>query len=200
MQYIIGVIFYICFLTSAVSQEKAHIGQLNFFKCKIVKRDTAFEDICGISTKVVRVTVRAKTRCQLSCDMGNPKNNIYRTVINKLVVCYQYDSTDILNRAILKEIELKNDYWNTIVRYDSTDTEYGNSHFDRSFFVNKKQFIPFVSTVGEKEGDYQIFYINKGVYKIILVEGNGMGSISSFREQNILFKPYAIYSPHNLRR
>ena len=147
------------------------------------------EEICGILTSVIRVTVSAKTRCQLSCDIGNPSNNIYRTVTNKLVVCYHYDSTDVLNKAILKEIELKNNYWNTIVRYDSTDTEYEDSPFDRSFFVNKNQAIPFVSSVSERDDDYQIFYINKRAYKIILVEGNGFGSISSFREQNIIFRP-----------
>jgi hypothetical protein len=116
MREIIVVIFCLFYLASAFNQQKDHIGQLRL-KEQNYKKGYSAEDICGISTPVIRVTVTAKTRCQLSCILGDPSKNIYRTVTNKLIVSYGYDSIDKLYKVILKEIELKNTIWNTIVRY-----------------------------------------------------------------------------------
>jgi hypothetical protein len=59
--------------------------------------------------------------------------------------------------------------------------------FNKSFYVNGETRIPFIWTGAENPGDYQLFYWNKQVYKIVLAERNGLGCLSLFVDQNIFF-------------
>jgi hypothetical protein len=169
-------------------QTTDQIGQLKFTDCKIKKTETTVDTIVGFPVKVTRLTITAKTKVQVSCSYGHPEKNEYKTVDNKVTVSYAYDSTGIIYDSIFSEIKKyvseQEEWANT---YSKGNPDFSYLPFNKSFFIQDSTATPFIWTGAERSGDYQIFYVNKRVYKIKLIESNGLGGLSSFVRQNSYF-------------
>jgi hypothetical protein len=187
MRQTLFLIVFISIIGLAFSKQDPELGQLRLLNAHIVSTDTVQEDICGFKTKAVRIKITAKTRVQMSCNFGDPSQNIYDTVANTIHLCYAHDTTNEIRKVVLREIE----YY--ITETEAWATRYNNGKdfsflpFNKSFFVSEGHIVPFIWTGSERAGDYQVFYLNNRVYKIILIEGNGFGSLSSFTQQNMYF-------------
>ena len=169
------------------SQTVDQVGQLRLSDAKIIQVDTVSESICGLATKAVRLTVIANTMVQLSCNYGDPSKNLYGTVKNKVHIFYAYDATGAIHNSMIDEIKeyaAQQEAW--AQQYNSSK-DFTYLGYTKSFYVNNETIIPFIWTGAENPEDYQLFYINKQVYKIAIVERNGLGGLSSFVEQNMYF-------------
>lgn len=165
------------------------IGELKLVNSKVIKVDTVSENFCGqIIPKTVRLTVSSKTKVQLSCNYGDPSKNAYGIVTNEVYIYYAYDTTKTIYDSVLHDIKMyvaEQEEW---AKEYNRGKDFSYLPFNKSFYVNNKTVIPFIWTGAENKGDYQLFYLNRQVYKIVLFkENNGMGSLSSFVEQNMYF-------------
>ena len=188
MRYIFTIIFSLT-LGHIFSQTNSQIGDLNLTNAKIIKRDTATMDICGLSVKVAKLTIKAKTEIQTSCVWGNPSLNTYDTIDNKLYLYYSVDTTKMIYQVIRNDIANYATERESWARQYKTSNDFSLSVYNKSFFVSDTTYIPFIWTGAENPGDYQLFYINGQVYKIVLAERKkgGFGSLSSFVDQNVYF-------------
>jgi hypothetical protein len=169
------------------SQRKTKIGQLKLLHATIIKTDTVKEEICGSMITGIRFTISARTKVQLSCNYGNPSQNLYDTIRNTVYLFYGYDTSGIVHEAILSEIKLYIVEQEEYAKQYNSGRDFSYLPFNKSFFVNKDKIIPFIWSGAERTGDYQIFYLNKRFYKILLMEDDGLGCLSSFAEQNMYF-------------
>jgi len=187
MRYFFLAIFF--FLSQFLfSQAPNQIGELKLSEATVIKIDTVLDNICGYTIKVIHLTILAKTKVQLSCNYGNPSKSMYDTVQNKVYISYAYDTTGIVHDSIINEIK------QFVTEKAAGTKQYENSNDFRYFFLVKsfyvndeKTIIPFIWTGAENSGDYQMFYLNKQVYKIILADVNGLGCLSEFVDQNMFF-------------
>ncbi len=153
----------------------------------MLKTESVIETISGQAVRMNRLTISAKTRVQMSCNYGNPAQNKYDTIEIKLLVSYAYDSTGAILDSMLNEINNYVEEQETWAKKHNTDNDFTLRPFYKSFFLKDGIATPFIKTMGEKPGDYQMFYVNQHVYKIQLLESNGLGSLSSFVNQNMYF-------------
>jgi hypothetical protein len=169
------------------SQIINQVGELKLLHATVTHVDTISENICGITTSVVRLTVAARTKVQLSCNLGDPSKNVWDTADNKAFICYAYDTTGEIRRFVVDEIKkyfISQEAW---AKQYNTGNDFSYLPFDKSFYVNDKVAIPFIWSGAEREGDYQLFYLNNQVYKIIGGDCMGMGCLSLFVRQNTYF-------------
>jgi hypothetical protein len=169
------------------SQTIDQVGQLKLSHAKIIQVDTVSEDICGQTTKAIRLTVIAKTEVQLSCNYGDPSKNIYDTVKNKVYIYYAYDTAGVIHTSLINEIKEYVTQQEAWAQQYNSGKDFTHLGFTKSFYVNGETTIPFIWTGAENPGDYQLFYLNKQVYKIAIAERNGLGCLSLFVEQNMYF-------------
>lgn len=172
---------------SVLGQATDQIGQLKFTDCKTIKTDTVIDTISGQPVKMIRLTITANTKVQMSCNYGDPSRNKYETIKNKIAVSYAYDSTGIILDSIVNEINnyvTEQEAWAN--KYNS-GSDFSYLPFNKSVFLKDSIATPFIRTIGENPGDYQIFYVNRQVYKIKLLERNGLGCLSLFVSQNMYF-------------
>jgi hypothetical protein len=168
-------------------QANNQIGQVRLLKAIIIKTDTVREYVSGVTTTALRFTIIARSRVQLSCNYGDPSTNDYDTVTNRVYISYGYDPTGSIKSAVYGDIErYVNDQEAWAKQYNS-GPDFTYLAFNKSFFVNGDQIIPFIWSGAERSGDYQIFYFESQFYKIELAEGHGFGSLSEFVDQNMYF-------------
>ena len=168
-------------------QTVSQIGELKLADAKISKTDTVVENICGQLVKAIRLTVLAKTKVQLSCNYGDPSKNIYDTVKNKAYIYYAFDTASLLHNSVINEITEYVRQQEAWAKQYNSGKDFTYLGFNKSFYVNGETIIPFIWTGAENPGDYQLFYLNKQVYKIVLAERNGLGCLSLFVDQNLYF-------------
>ncbi len=160
---------------------------LRLTDAEIVKTEQEIDTISGKSIQMTRITLVANTKVQMSCNYGDPSKNSYETIKNKIAVSFSYDSTGIVKESMLQEIKeyiTEQEAW--AKKYNS-GSDFSKLPFRKSFFVNKEQIVPFIKTDGENPGDYQLFYLGSEVYKIELLERNGLGCLSAFVKHNMYF-------------
>jgi hypothetical protein len=176
------------FITNyTIAQEDNIYGNLHLNNCKITKTETLIDTICDTPIKVNKLFVTAKTKVQMSCNFGAPHKNKYSTVKNKLSVTYAYDSSGLVYSSMLSEIGVYLDEKEEWAKKYNSGNDFQNLPFYKSFYISDSTVIPFIKTGSERTGDYQIFHVNGYVFKIELLEPNGLGSLSSFTRQNINF-------------
>jgi hypothetical protein len=188
MRYIF-IIFFSLTAGHLFCQTSNQIGDLNLINAKIVKRDTATVDICGISVKVAKLTIKAKTEVQTSCVWANPSLNTFDTVGNKLYLYYSIDTSKIIYQFVRNDIAKYAAERETWARQYNTSNDFSVSVYNKSFILSDTTYIPFIWTGSENPGDYQIYYVNGQVYKFVLPKRKkGFSSLLSFADQNIYFK------------
>jgi len=169
-------------------QSTEQIGQLKFTECKIKKTETAIDTIAGLLVKVTRLAITAKTNVLIRSNFLYPEKGKYKTIRNKVVINYAYDSTGVIYDSIISEIKKyvaeQEEFAN---KYSKGNPDFSYLPFNKSFYITDSTIIPFIWSGAERVGDYQIFYVNKQVYKIELIESYGMGNLSSFVRQNMYF-------------
>lgn len=184
---LISTIFLALTALTVPNETVDQIGQLKLTDSKIKKTETTVDSIAGLSVKVTRLTVTAKTKVQVSCNYGNPDKNEYKTIDNKVAISYAYDSTGIIYKAIISEIKnyiTEQEAW--AKKYNS-GSDFSLLPFYKSFFLKDSIATPFIWTGAENPGDYKLFYIDKQVYKIELLSRYGYGNLSSFVGQHMYF-------------
>lgn len=160
---------------------------LRLTDAEVIKTEQVIDTISGKSIQMTRITLVANTKVQMSCNYGDPSKNSFETIKNKIAVSFAYDSTGIVKDSMLQEIKkyiTEQEAW--AKKYNS-GSDFSKLPFRKSFFVNKEQIVPFIKTDGENPGDYQQFYLGREVYKIELLERNGLGCLSSFVKHNMYF-------------
>ena len=181
------IILLILFAVQTYGQTINQVGDLKLLDAKVIRVDTVLENICGQNTKVIRLTVLATTKVQLSCNYGDPSKNIWDTVRSTAYICYAVDTTGLIHNSVINEIKEYVTQQEAWAKQFHSGKDFTYLSFDKSFYVNDQTTIPFIWSGAERPGDYQIFFLNKQVYKIILVESNGFGCLSSLVDQNIYF-------------
>jgi hypothetical protein len=185
MRHVIIILLTLISSQSLYCQSHDQIGQLRLLNAKIISVDSVEENFCGQLSNATRLTILARTRVQLSCNYGDPSQNIYDTVNNKVYLYYSDDSNGALYKAIVGDISsylVEQEAWaNTYTK--GADIAY----LDKSFFVTGGVTVPFIWTGAERIGDYKLFYFNKHAYKIVLLKSDGFGCLSSFIYANMYF-------------
>jgi hypothetical protein len=180
-------LLFILFATRLYCQTTHQIGELHFTDCKIIKKENVIDTISGLPVKMVRLTIIAKTKVQVSCNFGDPSKDKYKVVKNKIAICYAYDSSGIIHDSIIGEIKKYADEQEAWAKKYKSSNDFSNLLYNKSFFLKDSVAIPYIRTMGENPGDYQLFYVNKQVYKIELLERKGLGSLSTFVFHNTYF-------------
>ena len=188
MRYIFTIIFSLT-VGHIFSQTNNQIGDLNLINAKIIKRDIATIDICGLLVKVAKLTIKAKTEVQTSCVWSNPSLNTYDTIDNKLYLYYSVDTSKIIYQFIRNDIAKYATEQEAWARQYNVSNDFSVSVYNKSFIISDTTYIPFIWTGSENSGDYQIYYVNGQVYKFVLPERKrDFASLLSFADQNIYFK------------
>ncbi len=186
--FITGFLITLVICTNAQrTKENKLIDNLTLINTNITNHKKVKEKICGNVVLVTSVKVKTTTKVQTFCSFGDPYKNKFSKVTNEVKISYVYDSSGVLLDSMLSEIQI---YFNEQkIWADQYNPNYDFTHlpFIKSFLEYKNGYIPFISTLGEKPGDYRIYYLNGYVYKVELLKCNGMGCLSSFSEQNMYF-------------
>lgn len=179
--------FFILLTGKLFCQSPDQIGQLKLSDCKIVKTENVMDTISGQPIKMARLTITAMTKIQMSCNYGHPSKNEFKTTKNKVAISYAFDSTGLVLDSIYSAIHKYVEIQETWAEKYNSGNDFSALPFYKSFFLKDSVATPFIWTGAENPGDYKLFYVNKQVYKIQLLERNGLGCLSSFVAQNMYF-------------
>ena len=185
------VLFTFLFLISQdiVSQSHISIGDLKLVNAKIIKRSSIIDEVCGVKTKVTKLTIKARTEVQLFCAWGNPSLNQYDTVDNFIYLYYTIDTSGLIRQAVLNEIAKYVEEQEIFSSKYNIGKNFEGLPFEKSFYLNENDTIPFISTGAENVDDYQMFYLKGQVYKFAIKEINKrISCLSCFVEQNVYFQ------------
>lgn len=189
MKVLIQLLFFTLLSVGVFARDTLSLGEMRLVNCEIKSRSVLADTLYGCITSVQQWTIEAKTEVQMSCNYGNPSRNQYKTQKNTLTVSYAYDSTGAIYDSLLLEIGryiTRQEEWSAKCPQPTTDFSY--LPFNESFYVNDKTVSLHLWSGSERNGDFKIYYVNHQVYKIQLIEGIGLGCISAFTRQNMMFE------------
>lgn len=162
------------------------IGEAKLVNCKVIKRQNKTQTVNGTLINTTELTIEAESYMQVSCNFIG---GTYETLKHKIKLTYAEDHNNVIYDTILKGIReyyYKQQAWSDI--YLKGNGDFFALPYYKSFYTKGDTIVPYLSTGPELPGDYQILYHNKKVYKIESIKrSKGLGSISTFMVQNILF-------------
>lgn len=174
------ILFLVSSFCSAYSQEIIDsVSSLKLKDCKLLyKDDDVSDNVFGHNINMIEMKITAKTFVQISCKFGgpfvDPLYNPFNTVDNQILISYFYDSLGIFKNILL------NKYKNQQLNSDLVC-------YYKSQMITDDTVVPLNKLTNESEGAYLLFYFDKKVYKIELLESHGYGCLSSFIDQNAKF-------------
>jgi hypothetical protein len=171
-----------------IAQIDEQFKSMRLLNCEIEENQLVNDTIYGLPFSAAKLIISAESRVQMSCNLGNPSSNRYEIVKNKFSILAIKDASGKLKDSVLAEINSYLDEREIWSEKYHVNNDFSNLPFYKSFYLSDSTIVPSIWSGSEKDGDFYIYYLNNTLIKIQLIEHQGLGALSSFNEQNLIFK------------